>query len=249
MSNRSSASPSLDGKVTVITGASSGIGAAIAHRFAAEGSPVVLAARRPEKLQAVAQSVNAAGGRAIVQPADVTDYSQVEQLVKVALQQFGQIDVMVNNAGHALEKSVLESSVEDLDGQVDSNLRGVMYGCKAVLPHMIARQTGSVINVGSICSHRHFPNYAAYVAAKFAVLGFSRSVYEEVRPHGIRVNCLCPAAVNTNWADLAGADLPWDRDERLQPEDLAEVALMCVTMPRRVQIEQVILWPVCESTA
>jgi 3-oxoacyl-[acyl-carrier protein] reductase len=80
------------------------------------------------------------------------------------------------------------------------------------------------------------------------VLGFTRSVYEEVRPYGIRMNVLCPAAVNTAWADVAGAELPWDRRERLQPEDLAEMAFFCVALPQRVQVESLVAWPVCEPT-
>ena len=94
----------------------------------------------------------------------------------------------------------------------------------------------------------HYPEYAAYVAAKFGVLGFSRSLYEEVRQHGIRVNVLCPAAVNTAWADVAGTQLPWPREERLQPDDLAETALFCVALPKRVQVDNIVLWPVCEPT-
>lgn len=238
----------LADKVTVITGASSGIGAAIAVRFAQEGSRVVLAARRREKLEAVAARVVAVGGEALTVRTDVTRYDEVAALVAQSLERFGQIDVMVNNAGHAVAKAVKDCTVEEIDAQIDSNLRGVCYGCHAVVPHMIGRGAGDIINIGSICSFNHYADYAAYVAAKFGVLGFSRSLYEEVRPHGVRVNTLCPAAVNTSWADVAGAQLPWERAERLQPEDLAEMALFTVTMPRRVHIESMVTWPVCEAT-
>lgn len=238
----------LSGTVTIVTGASSGIGAAIAQRFAAAGSRVAISARREGKLREVADRITSAGGEALPIPGDVTDYAQVRALVDATLERFGQVDHMVNNAGHALAKSLVESSIEEIDGQIDSNLRGVCYGCRAVLPHMMERRRGHVINIGSICSLRHYPNYAAYVAAKFAVLGFTRSVYEEVRPFGIRMNVLCPAAVNTAWADVAGAELPWDRQERLQPEDLAEMAFFCVALPQRVQVESLVAWPVCEPT-
>lgn len=238
----------LNGQVAVITGASSGIGEATARRFARAGSRIVLAARRQEKLEALAKELEELGTDVLVRRTDVTSYDEVQGLVTGALERFGQVDVMVNNAGNALEKPVAESRAEEMDFQIDVNLKGVCYGCRAVAPHMISRQSGNIINIGSICSLKHYANYAAYVAAKFGVLGFSRSFYEEVRPHGVRVNVLCPAAVNTAWSDLAGAELPWRREERLQPEDLAEMAMFCVTMPKRVQIDTVIAWPVCEST-
>ncbi len=238
----------LNGKTTVVTGASSGIGAAVARRFAAAGSRIVLAARREVKLQELADSLREGGTETLTCTTDVTDYRQVEALIGASIGQFGHVDILVNNAGNALAKSVADSTPEDLDFQIDANLKGVCYGCRAVLPHMIERRQGQIINLGSICSLRHFPNYAAYVAAKWGVLGFSRSLYEEVRTYGIRVNVLCPAAVNTPWADLAGAELPWPQEERLQPEDLAEMALFCVAAPGHVQIESMVAWPVCEPT-
>ena len=238
----------LSEQVTVITGASSGIGTAIAKRFAAAGSRVALAARREEKLREVATAVESEGGEALVAPTDVTDYGEVERLVRTTLDRFGRIDHLINNAGHAISKPLAESDIEEIDGQLDSNLRGVCYGCRAVIPHMIEQRRGQIINIGSVCSVNPYPNYGAYVAAKYGVLGFSRSIYEEVRPYGIRVNVLMPAAVNTAWADIAGAELPWPREERLQPEDLAEMALFCVAMPPRVQVDSMIVWPVCEPT-
>lgn len=239
----------LGGTVTIVTGASSGMGVAFAERFSEAGSRILLAARRAERLEALAGRINEAGGEALAFPADVTDPAQVEAMVDAARREFGRIDVLINNAGSALDRPLVETSVEEIDLQIDVNLKAVCYGTRAVLPQMIEQKSGSIINIGSICSVRHYPNYAAYVAAKFAVLGFSRSVYEEVREHGIRVNCLCPAAVNTEWADVAGAELPWPREERIQPEDMAELAMLCVTMPKRVQLEQILLWPTCESTA
>ncbi len=208
-----------------------------------------MAARREAKLQELADTLHGMGAETLTFAADVSDYRQVEALMDAAVRRFGQVDILVNNAGNALAKPVADSTPDDLDFQIDVNLKGVCYGCRAVLPHMIARRQGQIINIGSICSLRHFPNYAAYVAAKWGVLGFSRSLYEEVRIHGIRVNVLCPAAVNTPWADLAGAALPWPPEDRLQPDDLAEMALFCVAAPRHVQIETMVVWPVCEPTA
>lgn len=238
----------FSGKVTIVTGASSGIGAAIAARFAQAGSRVVLVARRRERLRALAATIEAQGGEALAQPADVSRYANIEAVVNEAVDRWGRVDVMVNNAGNAVARSLAATSVEEIDLQIDVNLRAVCYGSRAVLGVMLEQKSGNIVNIGSICSLRHFPDYATYVAAKFGVLGFSRSLYEEVREHGIRVNCLCPAAVNTAWAERAGADLPWDRDERLQPEDLADLAWLCCTVPQRVHLEQIVLWPTCEST-
>ncbi|MBN2294619.1 MAG: SDR family oxidoreductase [Pirellulales bacterium] len=234
--------------MTIVIGASSGIGAAIARRFAASGSHVVLAARREEKLAETKCKIEESGDSASWKKVDVTNYEQVAELVDSTAREHGQIDILINCAGHAVAKPLLQTTVEELDAQLDSNLRGLCYSCHATVPHMIRQGSGHIINIGSICSMNHYPEYATYVAAKFGVLGFSRSLYEEVRHHGIRVNVLCPAAVNTAWADVAGAKLPWPQDERLQPEDLAETALFCVSLPKRVQVENIVLWPTCEPT-
>ena len=156
---------------------------------------------------------------------------------------------MINNAGNAVAKPLAETTPEEIDAVLDVDLKGVCYGCRAVAPQMIVQERGDIINVGSITSVRHYADYATYCAAKFGVLGFSRSFYEEVRPHGVRVNVLCPAAVNTPWASLAGGEQPYPDDQKIQPEDIAELAFVCVTMPRRIQIEQMILWPTVQSTA
>ncbi len=241
-------SGSLENKTAVVTGASSGIGAEIGRTFARSGANVVLAARRKNRLEEVAEQIEKDGGKAEIVVGDVTDYAQVTRLVDVAVERFGGVDVMINNAGYAVAKSLVDSSLEEIDGQIDVNFKAVCYGTKAVLPNMLEKKSGVIINIGSNCSFRHYPDYAAYVGAKFAVLGFSRSVYEEVREQGIRVNCLCPAAVNTEWADVAGAELPWEKQERLQPEDLADLALMCAIAPPRFQMDNILIWPTCEST-
>jgi len=238
----------LRDRVTIVTGASSGIGEAIARRFASAGSRLVLAARRAEKLDGLAKSLAEDGAEPLVVPTDVTKYEQMQSLIDRTIEVFGRVDVMVNNAGNAVAKPLAETSPEEIDKVLDVNLKGLCYGCRAVAPHMIKQKSGDIINIGSITSVRHYANFATYCAAKFGVLGFSRSFYEEVRPHGVRVNVLCPAAVNTPWAELAGTEQPYPADQKIQPEDLADLAFTCVTLPRRVQIEQIILWPTVQST-
>jgi NADP-dependent 3-hydroxy acid dehydrogenase YdfG len=239
----------LSDRVTVVTGASAGMGTAIAKRFAECGSKVVLAARRSERIEALAEEINGRGGTALAVPCDVSQWDQVKGLVEAALEKFGQIDVMVNNAGFGTLKPLAETTVEEIERQIDVNFKGLCYGCKAVLDHMLSRGSGQIVNLGSVGSIRHYPSFAVYVGAKHAVLGFSRSLYEEVREKGIRVNVLCPAAVNTEFLDVAGfGGSPWPLDKMIQADDVAELALACVAMPENVQLDTVVFWPTCQAT-
>ena len=241
--------PDLTGQVAIITGASSGIGAGMAERFAAEGMHLVLAARREEKLHELQKQLGPEVETLAVST-DVADAASCTRLAEAAIDRFGRVDVMINNAGNAVAKPLADSSTEEIDLQIDVNLKGVCYGSRAVLEIMKSQQSGFILNIGSICSVLPFPNYASYVAAKFGVLGFSKALYEEVREDGIRVHCLCPAAVNTAWSSLAGGEesLPWPREDRLQPFDLAELAVTLLKLPKRVNVDQLTVWPVCEPT-
>ncbi len=240
----------LQGQVAIITGASSGIGWGMAERFAAEGMSLVLAARRAEKLEELREKLGP-DVPSLTVPTDVARYPECEQLVAAARERFGRVDVMINNAGNAVAKPLHETSEDEIDLQIDVNLKGVIYGSRAVVPVMREQRSGFILNVGSVCSILPFADYATYVAAKFGTLGFSRSLYEEVREDGIRVHCLCPAAVNTAWSTLAGGEdsLPWPREDRIQPSDLAELAVTCMRLPRRVCVDQLTIWPVCEATS
>lgn len=239
----------LSDVVTIVTGASAGMGSAIARRFASCGSKVVLAARRADRIEALAEEINAGGGHALAVPCDVSDWDQVKALADATLEKLGKIDVMVNNAGFGTLKPFADTTVEEIERQIDVNFKGLCYGCKAVLDHMIDRGSGQIVNIGSIGSLRHYPSFAVYVGAKHAVLGFSRSLYEEVREKGIRVNVLCPAAVNTEFLDVAGfGGSPWPLDKMIQADDVAELALACVAMPGNVQLDTVVFWPTCQAT-
>jgi len=239
----------LDGQVTIITGASSGMGAAIARCFSREGSKVVLSARRVNRLRELAEEITAQGGETLVVPTDVADFAQIHNLVDKAVEAFGRIDVMVNGAGFGVLKPLEKSTQEEIDSQIDVNVKGVCYGSQAVLDVMKDQGGGNIINIGSIASLRHFPSFAVYTGAKHAVLGFSKALYEEVRSYGIRVNVLCPAAVNTEFLDVAGfGEVPWKPEEMIQAEDIAELALTCVTLPKNVQLENLVIWPIAQAT-
>lgn len=185
--------------VAVVTGASSGIGEAIAVEYAARGWAVVLAARRVERLQAVAERCRQAGGEALVLPTDVADRQQVETLVQQACDRFGRIDSMVNNAGYGIVARVHETEPEDFRRLFEVNVYGLFYGCRAVAPVMIRQGSGHVFNVSSVIGKRGAPFHGAYSASKFAVCGLSDSMRVELAPCGVHVTAVCPALTETEF--------------------------------------------------
>jgi 3-oxoacyl-[acyl-carrier protein] reductase len=215
--------PELKSQVVIVTGASRGIGRAIALAFARQGCRLVLAARDEAQLRQVAAEVAALGCEGLVVPTDVTDQAQIEHLVAEAIAAFGTIDILVNNAGVLILKPVIETSVEDWDRTLDTNLKAVFLAAKAVLPHMIACHSGQIITVASIAGKRSGRLHGAYSAAKFGVLGFTEALASEVKAHGIRVNAINPGMVDT---DLFGDQFREDRSKWSQPEDIADAVLL-----------------------
>jgi meso-butanediol dehydrogenase/(S,S)-butanediol dehydrogenase/diacetyl reductase len=231
----------LAGQVAIVTGAGRGIGRAIAERFAAEAADLVLASRTARDLEAVAKEVERAGGRALVVPTDVTNDAAVERLVERAVDAFGRIDILVTAAGVASFGPVAEATARDWDGMLAVNLRAVMTCCRAVLPPMLARRTGTIINVASIAASRPIPGAAAYTATKAGVVGWSRVLAEELRAGGVRVGVLVPGAVDTPlWDAIPGGP---DRARMLRPEDVARAAALIASLPPGATMEEVILLP------
>ena len=159
----------IEGKVVVITGASSGLGEATARHLAGQGARVVLGARRLERIEALADELRAEGHEAIAHQTDVTDQAQVEALVQAGIEQFGQVDVMLNNAGIMPQAPLEKLHVKDWDKQIDVNIKGTLYGVAAVLPHMRERKSGHIINVSSVAGHKVLPPGTVYCATKTAV--------------------------------------------------------------------------------
>jgi NADP-dependent 3-hydroxy acid dehydrogenase YdfG len=185
----------VEGKVVVITGASSGLGEATARMLAAEGASVVLGARRAERLNALVDELTGNGGKALAVATDVTDREQVKRLVDTGVEEFGRIDVMLNNAG-LMPLSLLERlKVDEWDRMIDVNVKGVLYGIAAALPHMQRQKSGHIINVSSAQGHRVGPTAAVYSATKFAVRVISEGMRQEVKPHNIRTTVISPGAV------------------------------------------------------
>lgn len=185
--------------VAIVTGASSGIGMETALALARRGFAVVLAARRAERLAEVARRCQAAGGAAVAAATDVASQRQVEDLVAGAVDRFGRVDVMVNNAGHGVFARVHETTDAQMRRIFDVNFFGVFYGCKAVAPVMIRQRAGHIFNVSSVIGKRGSPFHGAYCATKFAVCGLTDSLRVELAGYGVRVTCVCPATTATEF--------------------------------------------------
>lgn len=231
----------LAGQVAVVTGAGRGIGRAIAGALAREGAAVALAARSGSELDGVAREIRQAGGQALVVPTDVRQEASVEALVRRALAEWRQVDVLVNAAGVAIFAPVTDSKLDDWDQMLAVNLRGAVLACRAVLPAMIGRRRGTIINVGSVVTSRALTGSAAYTASKYGLLGFSRVLAEEMRPHGVRVGVLSAGATDTPlWDAMPGAPA---RERMLRADQVAEAALLMAGLGPNAALEEVTLLP------
>ncbi len=186
--------------VVLITGASSGIGEALAMELAASGAGIALCARRTDRLEAVAENVRAAGGRPLVITADITDRSAAEKAVQLTIETFGGIDVLVNNAGRGHRSSVEDTTQEQLESMFELNVYSLFYTTAAVLPLMKQQGRGHIITVSSIAGKMAFPFNSAYVAAKHAAVGFTAALRAELVETGVEATVICPDGVATEWA-------------------------------------------------
>jgi len=196
---------SLKGKVVLITGASSGFGADAARLFAKEGCIVVLAARRMDRLNALAEEIHLAGGRALTVPLDVTEKPQIDNAVKTVLDTFGQIDILLNNAGLGrLDWLETLDPAANIDMPIDVNLRGVIQLTRAVLPSMLARRAGHIINMSSVAGLIAAPMYTVYSATKYGMRGFTDALRRELAPMGIQVSGIYPGPAPTEFDQHSG---------------------------------------------
>ncbi len=231
----------LGGQVAIVTGGGRGIGRAVALGFAREGAAVVLAARSARELATVAGEVEGAGGRALVVSTDVRQEPAVAALVKRALAEHARIDILVTAAGVASFGPVADSKTDDWDQMLAVNLRGAILCCRAVLPTMMERRRGTIVNIGSVVTSRALAGSAGYTTSKYGLLGFSRVLAEEMRPHGVRVGVLSAGATDTPlWDAVTGGP---DRTLMLKPEQVAEAALLMAALPPNATLEELSLLP------
>lgn len=230
-------SKSLMNKVAVITGAGSGIGRAIAERFAREGAAVVLAGRDEKKLTAVSKEIEVRRGRAHVVVTDVTREADVEHLVEEAVRRYGGLDIMVNNAGVFHTKELANTTSGEYDQVIDTNLKGVYLGCREAFKVMKKAGGGTIINISSMAGKQAWAGLGLYSASKFAVMGLTNALADEGMPYGIKVSALCPGMVNTPMH--AGSSV--SADEMIQPEDVAASALYLALLPKNVITRELLL--------
>lgn len=219
---------SLEGKVAVVTGAGRGIGKAISVALAKAGCRVVLAARTREQIEAVQKEILSRGGDALALPTDLTADEDIQRLVEATQTKWGAADILINNAGWGKRAPVVGASLTDWDRTFRLNLRAPMVLAKALLPNMIAKREGAVINIGSVSGKTGEANGAAYSASKFGLIGFTQSLYEEVREHGIKVTVILPGFVDT---PLIPPNRQLDRSKMIQADDIAQTVLFVLTSP------------------
>ena len=221
----------IGGKVAFVTGGSRGIGHAIARALVRSGAKVAITATSDDTLRKAAGDLTAVASNAEVLPirADVRRLVDVEQAIDAAVRRFGGIDVLVNNAGVGIFRSVADMTVDDWQKIIDTNLTGVFYCCRAAVPQLRARGGGWIINISSLSGKHPFAEAAAYCASKAALNAFSEALMQEVRQHGIRVACVMPGSVRTEFSGRsAGVD-----DWKLSPDDVAQVVTDLLAYPER----------------
>lgn len=240
-------------KVVVITGASSGLGEATARLLASRGASVVLGARRVERIQALADELVANGGKALAVQTDVTDVAQVQRLVDAAVQAYGRIDVMINNAG-LMPHSLLElGKVEDWNRAIDVNLKGVLYGIAAALPYMKAQKSGHIINVSSVAGHKVRPMSAVYAATKTAVRVISEGLRQEVKPYNIRTTIISPGAIDTELPasitepDVARGIAAFYEQFAIPAESFARMVAFAMDQPEDVDVNEILFRPTAQE--
>ncbi len=243
----------IQGKVVIITGASSGIGEAVAKHLVAAGALVSLAARRKDKLESLVQEIKSSGGQAISFVTDVTKREQVEALVQGTVEAFGKLDVMFNNAG-LMPLSRLENlHFDEWEKMIDTNIKGVLYGIGAALPIFKKQKSGHFINVSSVAGHRVGPGSAVYAGTKFAVRAISEGLRQEVKPYNIRTSIISPGAIKTELPDTITDDKIRETmqpvlDMAISPESIARAVAYVIEQPEEFDVNEIILRPTSQPT-
>ncbi|API80385.1 SDR family oxidoreductase [Staphylococcus argenteus] len=228
----------LTDKVAVVTGAGSGIGEAIATLLHEEGAKVVLAGRNKEKLQNVANQLSQDNVKVV--PTDVTKKEEVDELIKIAEETFGRLDIVINSAGQMLSSKITDYQVDEWDSMIDVNIKGTLYTAKAALPTMLEQSSGHLINIASISGFEVTKISTIYSATKAAVHTITQGLEKELAKTGVKVTSISPGMVDTA---ITAAYNPSDR-KKLDPQDIAEAVLYALTQPSHVNVNEITVRPV-----
>ena len=242
-------SNNIQGKVVVITGASSGLGEATARDLSAQGAAVVLGARRADRIKSLADELTRRGGKALAVPTDVTRSEQVKKLVDGAVQAYGRIDVMINNAGLMPQSPLERLRIDEWDRMIDVNIKGVLYGIAAALPYMREQKSGHIINVSSVAGHKVRAGGAVYAATKHAVLALSEGLRQEVKPYNIRTTVISPGAVATELPnsisepDVAEGFQKFYEEFAIPSDSFARAVAFAISQPEDVDVNEILFRP------
>jgi len=242
-------SNNIQGKVVVITGASSGLGEATARDLSAQGATVALGARRADRIKSLADELTLRGGKALAVPTDVIHSEQVKKLVDRAVQAHGRIDVMINNAGLMPQSPLERLRIDEWDRMIDVNVKGVLYGIAAALPYMKQQKSGHIINVSSVAGHKVRAGGAVYAATKHAVLALSEGLRQEVKPYNIRTTVISPGAVATELPnsisepDIAESFHKFYESFAIPADSFARAVAFAIGQPEDVDVNEILFRP------
>ena len=242
----------IAGKVVVITGASSGLGEATARLLSKQGATVVLAARRANRINALADELNHAGGTAMAVATDVADREQMNQLIHSTVENFGKVDVMLNNAGLMPLAPLEKLKTDEWDQMIDVNIKGVLNGIAAALPYMMGQKGGHFINVSSVYGHKLGPDATVYCATKFAVRALSEGLRQEVKPYNIRTTVISPGAVATELLEhisdqeIQSQTKQFVNQIAVPAETFARMVAFAINEPADVDVNEILFRPTAQ---
>lgn len=243
----------LNESVTIITGASSGIGAATALQLAKAGSSIVLVSRADDKIEKVKRQIEEEGGKAEIFVADVTDIGQMKAMVDFTIDQFGRVDNLVNNAGLMLFSQWKDVAIDEWNAMIDTNIKGYLNAIAAVLPKLLEQRSGHILNMGSVAGINIDVGAGIYHGTKFFVRAITESLRKEVSVHkGIKISLISPGVINTGWADKVtnkeGAEIAAELNKQaIEPDDIANAVLFAFDQPDNVNVNDIVISPTLQD--
>jgi NADP-dependent 3-hydroxy acid dehydrogenase YdfG len=240
----------LTGKVALITGASSGIGQAVAHTLMSAGANLAVVARREERLRELADAAHELGRRCVVVVGDTREEATAKLAIEQTVRELGSLNILINNVGIGIYKPLVETSADEYDAMMDTNMRSTFLFTRHAVPILVAQGAGTIINVASMAGVMGFAGEAVYCASKFAQVGFTQALDRELRPRGIKVGAVCPGGVKTEFAIGTGrTEEGVAASGMLEPEDVAAAVLLMATQPAHSRIMEIRMRPMVEPLA